>query len=422
VKNEKLLISHYLLFTIGFLSLCGENFLKGKVMKVFVKSALCLLILSGLFAAQSLACTTFCLKRNGEVLFGKNYDWMIGDGLIFVNRRGVAKTAMSGANSARWNSRYGSVTFNQYGRENPSGGMNEAGLVVELMWLDDTTYPAADARPTVDTLEWIQYQLDNFGSVDEVIKANENVRISSPVKLHYLVNDRNGNSASIEFLNGKLVAHTGDKMPVSALANDTYDKSWAYAKSIEAFGGAQKTPQSASSLDRFARAALKVKEFEKEAAKNPVEYAFAVLDNVAQKGFTQWSIVYDQKAAKIYFRTLASREIKSIDTKAFDYSCGSTVKILDINTNKTGDVTGSFADYTPKANRDLIERSFNGTEFLRLIPAASRDEFARFGEGFTCASGTAVKKPSRETQAQIEPLYIVFPLYYAFVKAQSLFE
>jgi penicillin V acylase-like amidase (Ntn superfamily) len=28
------------------------------------------------------------------------------------------------------------VTFNQYGRNFPSGGMNEAGLVIELMWLE----------------------------------------------------------------------------------------------------------------------------------------------------------------------------------------------------------------------------------------------------------------------------------------------
>ncbi|HEX8250422.1 MAG TPA: linear amide C-N hydrolase [Pyrinomonadaceae bacterium] len=392
-------------------------------MKFFVKSVWCLLILWSLFAVDVFACTTFCLKGGGEVLFGKNYDWMIGDGLIFVNRRGVAKTATrGGSNSARWTSRYGSVTFNQYGRENPSGGMNEAGLVVEIMWLDDSTYPAADTRPTVDTLEWVQYQLDNFASVDEVVKANENVRISSLVKLHYLVNDKNGNSASIEFLNGKLVAHTGDKMPVSALANDTYEKSWTYAKSVEPFGGARKLPPSSSSLDRFTRAALKVREFEKEAAKKPVEYAFAVLDDVAQKGYTQWSIVYDQKAAKIYFRTLASREIKSIDTKAFDYSCGGAVKILDVNTNKGGDVTRSFTDYTPKANRDLIERSFNGTEFLRQVPAAARDDFAGYAESFTCAGGTAVKKPSRETQAQLQPLFVIFPLYYVFVKAQSLFE
>jgi penicillin V acylase-like amidase (Ntn superfamily) len=43
-------------------------------------------------------------------------------------------------NPAKWVSRYGSVTFNQYGCENPTGGMNEAGLVVEQMWLDESAY------------------------------------------------------------------------------------------------------------------------------------------------------------------------------------------------------------------------------------------------------------------------------------------
>jgi len=70
---------------------------------------------------EALACTTFCLKNKGEVLFGKNYDWMIGHGMIFVNKRGVSKMSAAEKNPARWNSKYGSITFNQYGREAPSG-------------------------------------------------------------------------------------------------------------------------------------------------------------------------------------------------------------------------------------------------------------------------------------------------------------
>jgi len=55
------------------------------------------------------------------------------------------------------------------------------------------------------------------------------------------------------------------------------------------------------------------------------------LGNVAQKppeGYTQWSIVYDQKARQDYFRTLQSPRIKMIDAKTFDYSCGMPVKLL----------------------------------------------------------------------------------------------
>src|SRR6266480_3041856 len=135
----------------------------GSLVKRFWPCAFSFLLLVCLLVNQSFACTTFCLKHKGEVLFGKNYDWSIGDGLVFVNKRGIAKTATAEGTPrpAKWVSKYGSVTFNQYGRENPSGGMNEAGLVIELMWLDEAQYPKADARPTVGTLEWIQYQLDN---------------------------------------------------------------------------------------------------------------------------------------------------------------------------------------------------------------------------------------------------------------------
>jgi penicillin V acylase-like amidase (Ntn superfamily) len=94
--------------------------------------------------------------------FAKNYDWNIGYGLILINKRGVAKKSASGQpeNRASWMSRYDSLTFNQYGREFPSGGINEAGLAVELMWLDDAEYPADPRIPSFGTLEWIQYQLD----------------------------------------------------------------------------------------------------------------------------------------------------------------------------------------------------------------------------------------------------------------------
>src|SRR5688500_6740984 len=206
--------------------------------------------IAGLITSEALACTTFCLKNKGEVLFGKNYDWMIGDGAAFVNRRGVSKWSglENEKNPAKWTSRYGSVTFNQYGWESPSGGMNEVGLVIELMWLDDTEYPQPDDRPAIGVLEWIQFNLDTAATAEEVIRNSAAVRIASAVKLHYLVSDKYGNSATVEFLDGKLVAHTGEKLPVSALANDTYTRSLEYSKTAQA-------PTSESSLDRFSRAA-----------------------------------------------------------------------------------------------------------------------------------------------------------------------
>jgi penicillin V acylase-like amidase (Ntn superfamily) len=372
-----------------------------------------ILLLASLFVSDALACTTFCLKNKGEVLFGKNYDWMIGDGIVFVNKRGVAKFSTAQGSPAKWVSGYGSVTFNQYGRENPMGGMNEAGLVIELMWLDETKYPAKDARPALDTLEWIQYQLDTSATVEEVLKNSENVRIDSPVTLHYLVNDKNGDAATVEFLDGKLVAHTGEKLAVSALANDTYEKSWKYAAETESFGGAKATPQTESSLDRFTRAAQKTKEFAKKekTEQEAVAYAFDVLSNVAQKQGTQWSIVYDQKRGKVYFRTRLSQSIKSVELKNFDFACGSRVKMFDINSKDAGDVTAKFADYTRAANRDLIERSFSGTDFLKGVPAKMKDFLAEYPESFNCADGKADRKPQiKQTSAAATGYFLLSEL------------
>lgn len=378
-------------------------------MRSFYKTAVLLLVfLSGL-VAPAYACTTFCLKNKGEILFGKNYDWMIGDGMVFVNKRGVAKEGTDRTNAAKWVSKYGSVTFNQYGRENPSGGTNEAGLTIELMWLEDTQYPKADARAAVDVLEWIQYNLDSYASVAEVIANGENTRIASDVKIHYLVNDKEGNTATVEFLEGKFVAHTGNALPVPTLTNDTYAKSLDFAKKTDIAKA-----QGPGSLERFTRAAEKTREFDKKAAseKEAVDYAFEILANVAQPGYTQWSIVYDQKRGRIYFRTMVSPQIKSIDTRSFDYSCGTAVKVLDINAKESGDVTGTFKDYTQAGNRDLIERSFRGTPFLKSVPSAVLNRLASYPEKFPCAADQQKKAAASRTSSFLGDMAARLYLFY----------
>ena len=122
------------------------------------------------------ACTIFFISSNGQMVFGRNYDWVTGAGMICTNLKGLSKTSMQTENgeTISWISQYGSITFNQYGKEFPTGGMNEKGLVVELMWLDETKYPSADNRPAIGVLQWIQYQLDNCTTIEEVLQPINN--------------------------------------------------------------------------------------------------------------------------------------------------------------------------------------------------------------------------------------------------------
>ncbi|HMK02730.1 MAG TPA: linear amide C-N hydrolase, partial [Ferruginibacter sp.] len=181
------------------------------------------------------ACTTFCLNKNGHIIFGRNYDWVTGAGIVNTNQRGLFKTSMktSAGNTASWVSQYGSITFNQYGKEFPTGGMNEKGLVVELMWLDGTTYPAADGRPAMGVLQWIQYQLDNSATTADVIATDPKIRISEKgTPIHYLVADAGGSVATIEFLDGKMVVHKDKDLPFPVLTNDSYASSLQTAKPL----------------------------------------------------------------------------------------------------------------------------------------------------------------------------------------------
>ena len=212
---------------------------------------------------QTRACTAFL--QDGALIAGKNLDWMLDQGLLMVNKKGVPKRAMvldPREKTAQWVSQYGSVTFNQYGREMPMGGMNEAGLVVESLMLFGTRNPTPDERPGL--IAWAQYQLDNCRTVAEVVATDAKIRVSPtmPMPLHFFVCDRQGTAAVIEFLDGKLVCHTGDKLPHKLITNNTCDESLAYLGQHAGFGGSkpiQRTSQ--DSLDRFVIAADRIKTY-----------------------------------------------------------------------------------------------------------------------------------------------------------------
>lgn len=170
------------------------------------------------------ACTAFQYTVNGDLFLAKNYDFAMGEGMLLVNARGMAKQSVGVTQPMDWVSRFGSVTYNQFGREMPIGGMNEAGLIVELLWLDETQYPKPDARKELQVLQWVQYQLDTAKTVEQVIASDAAVRIVDGAgRVHFIVADPSGKVAVLELLNGTLHVFEGDKLPIPAVANDLYE-------------------------------------------------------------------------------------------------------------------------------------------------------------------------------------------------------
>lgn len=334
-----------------------------------------LLFLISLFISESLACTTFCLKTDKHIIFGKNYDYNVDVGYVYVNKRGIEKLSYkdNSGRQIKWVSKYGSVTFNQYGRESPSGGMNEAGLVIELLWLNETEYTKAN-RPSIDCLQWIQFQLDQSANIDDIVSNNKKVQIQSRAKVHYLITDSLGNSYALEFLGGKLI-----KTAAAVLANNSYSNSKNYTEKSAAFSFTK------SSNDRFKKADHLLKAYRNE---NPVDYGFSILGEVDQGSATKWQIIYDLKKREIHFKTRRFAKVKTIQARKFDYAAKSDVLMLNMNQVGAGISNKSFITYDHSLNLAAMKTAFKATRFLGNIEDSLIETWARYPLDYTKAKSS----------------------------------
>ncbi len=323
-----------------------------------------------IYSVFSFACSTFLLSKNGRHFFGRNYDWVSGNGMIVVNARNVQKRSFipDGEKAVSWISKYGSVSFNQFGKEFPHGGMNEKGLVVELMWLDETKYPSADSRAAISELQWIQYQLDNCATIEEVIATDITIRITrnNAVPLHFLVADEKGQAATIEFINGKMVVHKGKDMLFPVLTNTVYQDAIQKLKNKQA---GKLASFDDNSVDRFATACRMVQQFQQtNNSADPVDYAFSILGKVAQGDYTKWRIVYDITGRQVHFVTRDNQQRKSFSLIEFDFTCDKPPLALPLESNAGGQVFKHFSPLDYNLNKAIIEQSAQESRNQVQIP------------------------------------------------------
>jgi choloylglycine hydrolase len=317
-------------------------------------------------------CTSFRLRTPDAVYLCNNLDWYAGDGMLVVNKRGVSKKGCWFDNKPSWTSRYGSITINQLGREFPSRGMNEAGLTIVEMTLNETAFPSPDSRPALSTSQWMQYQLDCHSKVQEVIASDVKVRIDSGEwRSHFMVADRSGACATIEWIGGQMVTHTGRTLPVAVLSNDSYETCLGVREAGLSYG--ETDP---SSLARFMRAADGVAQYNPDRDGEGTEYAFKVLTSVALSDLNQWNLVFDLTRLRFSFRTTDNRNTRYVDFRDFDFSPRTVVTTFPIYNQLTGDVHAFFADYDSAANRAMIFSVFDKLKWVQGDPDISVKETA----------------------------------------------
>lgn len=334
---------------------------------------------------NAIACSTFALIKGKNIMVCNNDDWFCNVGFIAVNQRGITKQTFlpSATKRIEWTSKYGSVTLNYNFVGSPSGGMNEAGLVIDESWPGPCQYPYPDDRPEIDEIQWLQYQFDNCATVDEVIQTDSKLRIVGFFgKSHYFVCDKNGKSATIEWINGKMVVHILTNGNIPVFTNNNYDWSVTEIKKYEGFGGTEQIGNTSSSLDCFCRAANRVQKSSDNNSISAIDYGFDILENISQKS-TEFSWIYDITNRTIYYKTTWSRETKLIKLSNFDFSSKGSIFMSDILTAKLGDITGNFTPYTLERNRDFVTRiitSWRANGFGKSITDADVEKMIQYPE------------------------------------------
>ncbi len=325
------------------------------------------------------ACTAVSFGSKGErMALAKSYDWDLGHGMAIVNKRDMEKRAAvnpDGQTPARWRSRFGSITFTQFGREFPLGGLNEMGLVAEIFWLNESRFSEpGHGRPVLNELQWIQYQLDLAQNVDEAIALAQEVHVLPMYGLvHYMICDQQGECATFEYLQGELVIHSGAQMVANVLTNNTYAESIRELRLYEGFGGSKPIPHGAEksdSISRFVRGAWWETKFVGRGSNSMLNYGRSILESVRNVGLTQWQLLYLRDPSRIYFSTTQVGEVRSLDPSLFDYSCKTPMKVLDLNWSGASDAQGDFVEYSDEFNQRIIaQNTYLPQELLSLLGA-----------------------------------------------------
>ncbi|WP_345782645.1 linear amide C-N hydrolase [Dyella lipolytica] len=321
------------------------------------------------------ACTRLVyLGANKEVITARSMDWKSDVATnLWIFPRGMKRSGEAGKNSIQWTSKYGSVIATGYDIST-TDGMNEAGLVANVLWLVESSYPKYDGKkPGLTIAAWAQYVLDSFATVDEAVAAlskepftvvTDNVPGENRLAtLHLALSDASGDSAVIEYINGQQVIHHGRQYQVMT-NSPTFDEQLALNEYWKQIGGTVMLPGTNRSADRFARASFYVNVIPKsEQPDEAVASVFSVIRNVSVPygittpdqpniSSTRWRTVADHKRKIYFFESALTPNVFWVDLKKIDFSSETgKVKKLDLGPDQkntfSGGVNNDFEESAP---------------------------------------------------------------------------
>jgi penicillin V acylase-like amidase (Ntn superfamily) len=323
---------------------------------------------------ESRACTRVVyLGPEQTVITGRTMDFSIDiPANLWIFPRGMKRSGQVGPNSLKWVSRYGSIAASSWDIATPDG-MNENGLVANLLWLVQSEYPPFDKdgdRTGLTIAAWAQYVLDNFATVAETVETlskEEFVVVTDFIPgtdkfttVHLSISDASGDSAILEYVKGKLVIHHDSSYQV--MTNDPlFEEQLAIKGYWDNIPGTIFLPGSNRAPDRFVRASYYINAIPQTSdPRLSVASVFSVIRNVSVPygistegqphiSSTRWRVVADQKHLIYYFENVLTPNVLWIDLKKVGFSAASPVLKLALDAGQVyaGDALEYFVISQP---------------------------------------------------------------------------
>lgn len=344
------------------------------MMKIFAVIGM-IIFLTTAGITSSFACTRVVYLGKGHtVLTARSMDWKEDVHTnLWIFPRGIIRDGHAGERSVHWVSKYGSVIASGYDISSTDGA-NEAGLDVNLLWLAESQYPTArqSSKPTLSLAMWAQYILDNYGTVAEAVQALQTepfIVVTDAVPgqnrlatLHLSMSDKTGDSAIVEYINGKQVIHHGRQYQVMT-NSPTFEKQLALESYWKSIGGTVMLPGTNRAADRFARASFYINAVPKtNDSREALAIAFSVIRNVSVPyglntaeepniSSTRWRTVFDHENQLYFFESAVSPNIFWVDLKKINFDASAPIKKLDLGPDQShiysGDATKNFVTSSP---------------------------------------------------------------------------
>lgn len=325
--------------------------------KPFLEIAFALFFLG--LSVDAFACTRVVYKGpQNTIMTARSMDWKDEiDANLWTFPRGIVREGNVGPNSIRWTSKYGSVVATAWDIAT-ADGMNEKGLVANVLWLVESKYPQFNPKGKEKGLTisaWAQYVLDNFATVDEAVKEMRKEKfvvvsdyIPGTTKfttLHLSISDAGGDNAIFEYIGGKLIIHHDPSYTVMT-NSPVFEEQLAINKYWEGIPGTISLPGTNRAADRFVRASYYTKAIPQTTdTRSALASVFSVIRNTSVPygissveepniSSTRWRSVSDHKNLVYYFETVKTPNVLWVDLKKVDFNQKASVKRLSLSNNE----------------------------------------------------------------------------------------